>query len=205
MIGGNNKLLCEDLISNVNGQEVSVCNKSLYLSNPAAMSSNDYNTAEVTPGPTCKPNVGYTELGGFLNSSNTLNQADSEPCNCHGYGIRLAVSSEGMASSGARNFAAGVKGGAQSMLVGGAESPCEFRTASYAWDFSGDNDLYPDSTIMSIPKNNQGAIALGACASKRWPTPPQAKCTRSRSTRTALNSATRLKPPLKNSAILPRL
>lgn len=77
-------------------------------------------------------------------------------CNCHGNGIRLAVTTEAMDKPGAINFAIKVK--AKSFIENAISSPCEFRTASYAWDFLGDNELYPDSTIMSIPANKQGIV-----------------------------------------------
>jgi len=79
VVGGNGKLLCQDIINGSTGEEESVCDTSLYKTNPATMSSNDFNTAEVTPGPLCEPNLDYTGFGNDLNISNQLNQLDSEP------------------------------------------------------------------------------------------------------------------------------
>ena len=158
-VGGNGKLLCDDGVAS-NGTFLSECDAPLYNTVPAKLSSDDYNSAQVTPGPNCRPDDAYAELGGYADTfNNTRNQQGSEPCNCHGFGIRLAINtgSEQIDSKQSKAFATGV-GGLARDLTAPADSPCAFRSASFAWDFPGDNSLFVDSTVMSMDANIQGVV-----------------------------------------------
>lgn len=158
-IGGYGKLFCADVVGN-NGTFISDCDHPLYNTVPATLSSEDYSSAQVTPGPNCTPDSAYTELGGYVDSfNNTKNQLDSEPCNCHGFGIRLAINtgSEQIDSKQSKAFATKV-GGLARDLTTHADSPCAFRSASFAWDFPGDNSLFKDNTVMSMNANRQGKV-----------------------------------------------
>ena len=87
-----------------------------------------------------------------------MNQDDAEPCNCHDYGIRLAINrgSEETTSSQSVNVAKSL-GVFSEMVRDNSASPCSFRSASFAWNRLGDNE-FGDATIMAMNPNPQGRV-----------------------------------------------
>lgn len=160
-----------------NGTLISECDNPLYQKTPNDASSHEYTVAKVIPGPNCKPNPDYTQEFFYKNVTDTVNltlrskpfiwaqlsktrqanQNDAEPCDCHNYNIRLAINQGSEEPTQKQSKTVAKNLGFKSDMITIPGSPCSFRSASFAWDHLGDNDM-GDPTILAMQGNPQGRV-----------------------------------------------